>query len=237
MSRLYTSVRDQALSLAARSPSAAPATELAMVRAYISDALRLAWIGALWPETLTLEAVTATATTPDTPADPTTATTVSAAILIDRRIGQVNEIGDVVGMYSANPQTTTLWRDLDWEYSGLSSILITDRNNLVTFFWTPDGLGSGSWSVPTPLTVYLEWQAPAPDLMVLSDTALAALTIPTRMANYCAYRAAGQLFRGDGQHEAGAEYMAQAEGLLADELTQIKLPPRHRRVRFGGMRQ
>lgn len=112
------------------------------------------------------------------------------------------EIGDILGVWTADPRATTRFRAIPWEEGDGVIQLFEDRT-----------------------TAWVEYQAPPIDLLSVNDADLDEYEIPERFANILAYQAAGSLLRADGKYDAGNEYMAIAERLLAEESQRLR-PPR-----------
>jgi hypothetical protein len=112
--------------------------------------------------------------------------------------------GDVLGVWTANPQTTNRYYALRFEDEG---------NQL----WLPDGAQA---------TVYVEYMLPCPDINALTGSALTSYTIPTRFRNFLAWSAAGHLCRADGQVAQGDEFLALAQSEILVELRRLTPVPR-----------
>lgn len=112
------------------------------------------------------------------------------------------EIGDILGIWTADPRATTRFRTIPWEEGDGQIQLFEDR-----------------------ATAWVEYQVPPIDLLTVVDADLDEYDIPERFANILAYQAAGSLLRADGKFEAGNEYMLIAERLLAEESQRLR-PPR-----------
>jgi hypothetical protein len=126
-----------------------------------------------------------------------------------KRAGTETEMGDIVGVYDRDPLATTLYEPIEFE----------ERNGEVLVF-------------SPAAAVWVEYQAPAPDLLVLTAEALAATVIPKRFANALALNAAGHLLEADGTQTGGplgAAYLRLAEETLGEEQGSITTPDRWRR--------
>jgi len=118
------------------------------------------------------------------------------------------EVGDILGIWTADPRATTRFRAIPYEEGDGVIQLFEDRE-----------------------TAWVEYQAPPPDLLSVLDQDLDEYDIPERFANILSYQAAGSLLRADGKFEAGNEYMAMAERLLAEESQRLRPPRRWNTVR------
>jgi hypothetical protein len=119
------------------------------------------------------------------------------------------EIGDILGIWTADPRATTKFRGIPYEEGDGVIQLFEDRT-----------------------TAWVEYQTPPPDLLSVEDADLDDYEIPARFANILAYQAAGSLLRADGKYAAGNEYMVMAERLLAEESQRLK-PPRRWSLQRG----
>lgn len=105
---------------------------------------------------------------------------------------EAQEIGDVYGVYEADPRRTTRSKPIRWE-SDERGILIRDEL---------------PW-------VWVEFRLPVQDMT--SDPA----TIPARFGEFAALYAAGMLLRVDGKVELGNQYLAMAEEALDAETYKV----------------
>jgi len=101
-------------------------------------------------------------------------------------------IGDVYGIYEADPRRTTNSKPMRWE-SDERGILIRDQ---LPYVW-------------------VEFRLPVQDMT--SDPA----TIPARFSEFAALYAAGMLLRVDGKVELGNQYLAMAEEALDAETYKV----------------
>lgn len=123
--------------------------------------------------------------------------------------GNPQEMGDILGVYDADPTQTTKYRDIGFEE--IDGAVRIDEN-----------LGQ----------VFVEYALPYPDLMAITDpVALAATTIPQRFRNFLAARAAGLLLKADGQDASAGALLGLAENALGQELQRIVIPERRNRPR------
>lgn len=118
------------------------------------------------------------------------------------------EIGDILGVWTADPRTTTRFRAIPYEEGDGIIQLFEDRD-----------------------VAWVEYQVPPDDLMSVPDADLDEWAIPERFANILAYQAAGSLLRADGKYEAGNEFIAMAERILAEQTQRLRPPRRWSTVR------
>lgn len=109
------------------------------------------------------------------------------------------ELGDMLGVYSADPTQTTRYYDIDFE----------EKDGGVR---VESGLAS----------VFVEFMLPRPDLMGYSGTALSNFKVPARFSNFLAMACAGLLLKSDGLEAAAGTCGGLAESILRDELNRIK---------------
>ena len=113
------------------------------------------------------------------------------------------EIYEVLGVYTANPLTTTKFAPVPWE----------ETDNGVSVQTTLESVWCEYLVTPT----------------VLRDVAAADLEeteIPERFASILAYRAAANLLLADGAESQAAALMALAERAYQDEVSRLRTPRR-----------
>ncbi|CAK0781000.1 hypothetical protein CCP3SC15_850011 [Gammaproteobacteria bacterium] len=126
-----------------------------------------------------------------------------------KREGTATEMGDIVGVYDRDPLATTLFTPLPFE----------ERNGEVLV-------------LDPAAEVYVEYQAPAPELLGLTAAALSATVIPRRFAAALALNAAGHLLQADLTTAAqGQSYLRMADDALAEEQNSVVTPEHWIRVR------
>jgi hypothetical protein len=116
--------------------------------------------------------------------------------------------GDILGIYDQPPTGSTPWQRLDFSRTG----------DTITVAPNPDT------AAPVPDTVYVYYQAECPDLLALSSTDLAALTLPLFLGNYLALIGAAHLLLADGANSLAGVQLGLAEGQLNFERTRIQRP-------------
>jgi len=122
--------------------------------------------------------------------------------------------GDIIGVYSANPRTSTKARPLDWhESDGYIHI-------------APDGI------FPDAGTAYVEYLLPPTDLLAVSAEDLGETEIPQFLANYLAERGAAQLLVADGMSAMAGVHFGLAKEALAFETDNITRPWWRRQIRY-----
>jgi hypothetical protein len=188
---LYQDIQNQAAEVAGRTRDKIPVKEALMLQGFAATALREVWNGQYqWPELI--PAILAVAV---------------ANGGFSKNEGQPNEIGDVLGVYTDNPQNTTQFLALRFE----------EQNGAV---WLPDG---------GPAQVWVEYMAPCPDLNAMNantNPTLLNYPVPARFRNYLAWTAGGHLVRADGQVAQGDEFMALAQSEITIELRRVTPVPR-----------
>lgn len=116
------------------------------------------------------------------------------------------ELGDVLGVFTANPNVTTRYRDIEFEEGpGVIRILESLAN------------------------VFVEFMLPRPDISTLSGSALSNFTIPARFSNYLAMRGAGLLLNSDGMNAQGGVFLGLAERALSGEMERVSITLDRRR--------
>lgn len=188
---LYQDIQNQAAEVAGRTRDKLPVKEQLMVQGFAATALREIWNGQYqWPELI-----------------PNILAQVVNGQTFSKNEGAANELGDVLGVWTADPTVTPRYLGLRFE----------ERNGVV---WLPDGPQG---------TVYVEYMLPCPDLNTFNSTTnptLLAYTVPTRLRNYLAWSMAGHLARSDGQVAQGDEFLALAQSEIMIELRRLTPVPR-----------
>lgn len=192
---LYSDVLNQAAEVAGRTRDKLPVKEALMCQGFLATALREVWNGNYqWPELIKLVQVL--------PVNP--AVTVQN---IPKQEGTANALGDILGVWTGNPQGT-------YQYYGLR---FEEQDNAV---YLPDGPQASVW---------VEYMLPCPDLNAFNATtqpALLAYPIPVRFRNFLAWSAAGHLCRADGQVAQGDEFLALARSEIIIEQQRLAPVPR-----------
>jgi hypothetical protein len=184
----YQDIQNQAAEAAGRTRDKLPTKEQLMVQGFIATALREVWNGQYqWPELI-----------------PAIASYAATDGSFSKSEGQAGELGDILGVWTANPQATTQYLALRFE----------ERDGSV---WLPDGGQSLVW---------VEYMLPCPDLNALSGNTLLNTTLPMRLRGYLAWTAAGNLARSDGQMAQGDEMLALAQSELIIEMRRVTPVPR-----------
>lgn len=182
----YLTVLQRAAERAGKPREAIPTTDALMLRGYLTDALRHYWEAHPW--CCLVPALAAVALT---------------GRVFSKAEGTVNEKGSILGVYSANPETTTRYRALSF----------TERDGAV---WVDTSLAS----------VYVEWQLPVTDLDAITvEATLNAQLLPAVLAPMLIHYAAGHLKRADLQYDAGNELIEYAETLLKQAIQREPPPP------------
>jgi hypothetical protein len=119
--------------------------------------------------------------------------------------GGGSEMGDILGVYTANPLTTTKFRTLGFE----------EADNKVR---VDESIA----------TVYVEYMLPATNLMEISAGSLAATTLPLRFKSILAHKCAAYYFTSLGNASMAQAHMALAELALAHEVARLSVPERRR---------
>lgn len=184
----YAEILYQAAEAAGRTRDKIPTKEALMLQNFLATGLREIWNANFqWPELI--PAITSTA---------------AAAGSFSKNEGTANELGDILGVWTANPQTTTRYLALRFE----------ERDGVV---FLPDG---------GQTLVWVEYMLPCPNLTELSGQTLLDYTLPARLRNYLAFSAAGNLLRSDGQIAHGNEMFDLAKRDLAIEAARVAPVPR-----------
>ena len=185
----YNDILFQAAELAGRTRDKIALTEATALQGYIATGLREIWNGSFqWPELI-----------------PDILGVTTVAGVFSKNEGSTNppELGDVLGVWTANPQVTD-------RYVGLR---FYEQNNQVRI---EDGGGA----------VFVEYMQPCPDLMLVVAADLPTYPISARFRNYLAYVAAGNLVRSDGQMAQGDELLAHAQSEIQLEIRKLVDVPR-----------
>lgn len=178
----YARVLERAKRLAHRT-STLPAEEASALRSYIAVELEAAWTSRWWPELAVMEEVA------------------PESQLIDRRIGDEDEIGVVIGVYSADPRTAANWKLYSFSEHGEYVVTHTAAE-----------------------TVWIEYMPPPTDLDAVEDAALPGTLLPECFATALARKAAGYLLLGDGMTEAGNTMIARGQEDEHNLVLQLNFP-------------
>lgn len=186
----YNDVLFQAVEIAGRTRDKIALSEATMVQGFIATALRSIWNpNYQWPELI-----------------PPIGSVTAVNRQFSKNEGQAGELGDILGVWTNNPQATD-------RYVG---IRFNEQDDQVQL---EDGGG----------LVWVEAMLPCPDLMLLSaasNPVLATYPISVRFRNFLAYTAAGNLVRADGQMAQGDEILALAQSEITLELRKLVDVPR-----------
>lgn len=168
----YSQVKNLAAELADRTRDNLPPSEATMLRAFFAAELPDLWNKEAWPELC----------------DNIEAISLDANNCFDKRIGESNEMGEILAILDADPRTTTIVSSVT-EYTELE-----DRVNVITSLQP----------------IYVDWQDPAPDLLAVADDDLGAYTLPVRFRLPLAFRGAAHLIQTEDTARA-AQYLALAD--------------------------
>lgn len=229
----YANLLAQSSRLAGR--ATLPDSESAMFLGFIASSLTWAWDFAAWPDLAATEAVGVDVTTAGTWSLDTTYAAddvvsydgdyykslagsntgyeptdhadkwvlVSPFRSISRTSDLSAEVGQCPGIYLDDPAETSQPTAVRFWEEGDDLVLEDDAYQ-----------------------VWVDYLEPAPALLTLTETELAAITIPDRLASAISYRAAGHMLRADGLAETGDEFLVMAEQELASRLERVKWPAR-----------
>jgi len=187
----YAQLLNKAVELAGRTRDKILLSEAAMLRGFFDTELRSIWNTQIWS---------------DLRVDPEAMT--PTARVLSRREGASNEIGDILGIYTGNPLTHTVWRDVAWE----------EGNNTFTV--------AGDVA-----TVWVEYLKPCPSLDSVADADLPAYAVPAVFVPYLAYKGAGELLATEND-TLSARRIGQAEEKLEEAMMRNVVPERLRRMRI-----
>jgi hypothetical protein len=183
----YNDIMFAAAEVAGRTRDKIPPSEAIMLQAFLATALRDIWQGAYqWPELI-----------------PAIVSVQTTNRVFSKQEGNAGEMGDILGVWTNNPQVTTSY----------VMCRFYEQNDAVQL---EDGGG----------TVWVEYMLPRPDLMQVPANQLAAYAIPDRFRNYLVYVAAGNLVRADGQMAQGDEILALAQSEISTEIRRLVDVPR-----------
>jgi hypothetical protein len=179
----YGDIKNLAAELTGRTRDNLPTQEAAMLLAFAAVELPTLWNLQCWPEL-----------------NPAPLQVSVTSRLFSKNEGEEDEIGDVLGVFAANPGTTTRARAV-----GFSEI-------------------DGSVRIDESLgTVYVDYMLPAPDLLEVESDELAEYEIPARFKMILAYLMAENLLRADGDLAGAGVFHGLAEARLNSEIN--RLPP------------
>jgi hypothetical protein len=120
--------------------------------------------------------------------------------------------GDVLGIYDQLPTGNTPWKKVEFYRSG-------------DLFTVMPGLNQPWWgTAPVPMTIYVYYQAPCPDLLGMTTDQLNTLKLPLIFGNWLALRGAAQLLSADGASALAGVNFGVAESALGFERTRIQRP-------------
>ena len=199
----YEEIVNRACEAAGRGRSKLPAAESSLLRSALAIDLRRVWNGVDWPELI-----------PD-PAE--TAVTDGE---FSKAEGTDDELGDILGIYSANPRSTTIYDEVGWD----------EGDGVVRVHNADDGSGYS--------TVWVESMLPCPDLTVDAELGLSGgetvddYEMPARFAAWLAERGAAHLLTADGATVLAGVHFGLAESYLNAELERITRPPWRDKLKF-----
>ncbi len=182
---LYYDVLYWAAELAGRPRDKVPPSEFTMLMGFVGTDLMNLWNAQPWPELIP---------------DPVQVSPVNRQFA--KNEGDDNEMGDILGVYTANPLITTRFRSLEFE-EGDNAVRLAEA----------------------VAPVWVEYMLPAVDLTAATPE-LSGFPIPRRFAAYLKLRGAGHLLRADGQTAAGDEFLGLAESALRAEINRLVPVPR-----------
>lgn len=174
-----------AAELADRTRDNLPTSEATMLRTFISTELPDLWNREAWPELC----------------DNLASVSLDENKCFDLNEGEAGEIGDILGIYDADPRTTTV-------VSSITNFTRLDnRVNVVTSL----------------ASIYVDWQDPAPDMSSLSVSDFAAYELPLRLKLPLALKGAAHLLRTEDPQRA-AQYLSMADAELIKQATRLDRP-------------
>lgn len=175
----YDTIRDYAAVLAERIPisvdpnAGLPDSENAMLALVFASELPDLWNREAWPELCDhIEEVALT------------------SFRFSKRIGDANEMGDILGVYNADPRSANLgWSRLEYVEEDAYVRVLTES-----------------------ATVWVDWQEPPTELDDLTDAQLTAINLPARFRRTLALLGAAALIEAeDAPKAAGLRAMAERE--------------------------
>jgi hypothetical protein len=182
----YSAIKRLAASRADRPVDKLPTGEAALLRNELAEWLPQLWNREAWPELCRGEALALT------------------DHAFDKREGETDEIGDILGVYAGgNPETATAVLALEWTEADGAARVLTDETS-----------------------VYVEWQLPPPDLLDADyDTAAAldALELPRRLREPLSLYGAAALIESENVVRA-AQLRSRAELNLARQASALRPP-------------
>lgn len=178
----YGRILERAKRLANRTGTL-PAEEAASLRSFLATELESDWNSRWWPEFAVLEECT--------PTDQ----------LVDRRIGEANEIGIIIGVYSADPRTAANYRLYPFAEHGEDIVIHS-----------------------TAETVWVEYMPPPTKLDEVADEDLEDTEVPEAFAVPLSKKAAGYLLLGDGLTEQGNALLARGKEDADNLVLQLNFP-------------
>lgn len=184
----YQTIWNLAVQLAGRTPDNVPPAEETMLQAFFAAELPDLWNKEAWPELCdNLRQVTLTGGA------------------FSKNLGTVNEIGDVLGVYTLDPRQTPGW-------SRFPSNRVVEANGQV---YVSTNLGA----------VFVDFELPAPDLLdpSLNEAALMATVLPSRFRLPLAFRGAAHLLSTE-DPELANKYLTMAENELARQAAKVQRP-------------
>lgn len=194
----YSEIKNLAAEMADRTRDNLPTSEATMLRSFLAADLLEMWVQEAWPEI----------------SDNMEAVELDTDRCFDKRIGETNEMGDILAVIiGGNPMATTAVQVLPKDQ-------FTELDGRVnTMFSTPtDSLQTGS----TP-AVFVNWQLPVPDLTAVADDELDDYELPIRFKLPLVWKAAAKLLAPEDPPRA-AQLDAMADRLLLRMAQRVPRP-------------
>lgn len=188
----YSQILDRAAEYAGRTRDKVPLSEQVILRSTLADELSDVWTGQDWPElrdwfqATIVDGVFSKNEGSEDPAAP--------------------EMGDILGVYSADPRVTTKFHAVEFE----------EGDGEVRIF--------GNYA-----SVFVEYQLPAPDLETVADGDLDGFTLPERFRKILAWQGAAVLLTADGDAAGAGVRMGLADRALTKQVTRLPSNPPWRR--------
>lgn len=180
----YSQILDRAAEYAGRTRDKVPPSESVILLSVIADELAEVWRLQDWPELR----------------DWATATVENQ--VFSKNEGEDGEMGDILGVYSADPRTTTKFTAIEFE----------EEDGQVRIF--------GSYA-----SVVVEYQLPAPDLEEVDDDLLDDYEVPARFRKILACKAAAILLTADGDASGAGVRLGLAESALTKAVMNLPANP------------
>lgn len=143
--------------------------------------------------------------------DPVSVTVADRAF--SKNEGDNDEMGDILGVYTVDPRTTSKWVSLEF-HEGDNTVRLPPQ------------------STTLPDTVFVEYMLPCTDILAIAAGDLGATTFPLKFAGWLAERGAAQLLTADGDTGLAGAHFGLAESALASEAARITRPLWRRTIRY-----